>query len=163
MPIRRITEADVPAVVGLVHELADYERAPEQCQLTADQLHRALFDDSAALYGHVAEVDGEIVGFALWFLNFSTWQGKHGLYLEDLYVQPTHRSSGFGKALFRTLAQECVRRGYARFEWWVLDWNTPAIDFYKAAGAVPMDEWTVYRLDDDALEAAGTLETGAPD
>jgi GNAT superfamily N-acetyltransferase len=94
---------------------------------------------------------GEVVGIALWFLNFSTWRGTHGIYLEDLYVQPQHRGAGLGKELLRTLAAVCVERGYSRLEWSVLDWNTPSIEFYKAAGAVPLDEWTVFRLTDDAL------------
>jgi GNAT superfamily N-acetyltransferase len=149
--IRRIREDDVPAVVGLVEELAEYERARDECHLTAEQLHDALFRPSPALFGHVAEVDGRVVGMALWFLNFSTWRGVHGIYLEDLYVQPGRRKSGLGRALLRALAQECVARGYARLEWSVLDWNAPAIGFYKSLGAVPMDEWTVFRLTDDSL------------
>ncbi len=151
--VRRIRETDVPAVVRLVHELAVYEKAPRECHLRTEQLHAALFTPRPALFGHVGEVDGEVVGFALWFLNFSTWRGTHGIYLEDLFVRPEHRGHGLGKALLRTLAEECVARGYARLEWSVLNWNTPAIDFYKAAGAVPMDEWTVFRLTGDALES----------
>ena len=109
-----------------------------------------------ALFGHVAVADdgahpGEVVGMALWFLNFSTWRGTHGIYLEDLYVSPRHRGAGLGKELLRTLAAVCVERGYSRLEWSVLDWNTPSIEFYRAAGAVPMDGWTVFRLTDDAL------------
>ena len=154
--IRRVTEADVPAVVELVHALARYEKAPEQCHLTEPQLREALFGESPAVFGHVAEVDGEIVGFSLWFLNFSTWEGVHGIYLEDLFVRPEHRGSGLGKALLQELARECARRGYARLEWSVLDWNEPSINFYKAAGAVPMDEWTTFRLTGAALrEFAG--------
>jgi GNAT superfamily N-acetyltransferase len=154
--IRPVEKHDVDAVVGLVHELADYERAAEHCLLTTDQLHTALFGPSPALYGHVAEVADEngratVVGCALWFLNFSTWRGVHGIYLEDLFVQPAQRGRGLGKELLRTLAEVCVERGYSRLEWSVLDWNTPSIEFYKAAGAVPMDEWTVFRLTDDAL------------
>lgn len=156
--IRRTTEADVPAVVGLVHDLAGYEKATDECHLTVDQLRTALFSDSPALYGHVAEQHGEIAGFALWFLNFSTWRGTHGIYLEDLFVQPEHRGSGLGKALLRVLAQECVERGYARLEWSVLNWNTPAIEFYKSLGAVPMDEWTVFRLTDTALSDTARAE-----
>ncbi|GAA0516730.1 N-acetyltransferase [Saccharopolyspora subtropica] len=151
--IRRATEADVPAMVELVHELARYEKAPEQCHLTEEQLRTALFGPDPALFGHVAEVDGAVVGLALWFLNFSTWEGVHGIYLEDLFVRPDQRGCGLGRALLQTLAAECVARGYARLEWSVLDWNEPAINFYKAAGAVPMDEWTVYRLTGDALRA----------
>jgi GNAT superfamily N-acetyltransferase len=156
MTIRPIRPDDVPAVVGLVRELADYEKALHEVQLTEQQLHDRLFGEAPALFGHVAVTDdgvapGEVVGMALWFLNFSTWRGTHGIYLEDLYVQPRHRGTGLGKELLRTLAALCVERGYSRLEWSVLDWNTPSIDFYKAAGAVPMDEWTVFRLTDDAL------------
>jgi GNAT superfamily N-acetyltransferase len=142
----------VDAVVGLVHELAAYERAPHECTLTAAQLHTALFGPASALFGHVAEVDGRVTGCALWFLNFSTWRGTHGIYLEDLYVQPASRGGGLGRALLTALAEECVARGYARLEWWVLDWNEPAIGFYKSLGAIAMDEWTVYRVTDEALE-----------
>ncbi|MER5267476.1 GNAT family N-acetyltransferase [Actinosynnema sp. NPDC002837] len=153
--IRRVREEDVPAVVALVEELAEYERARHECHLTVEQLHEALFRPSPALFGHVAEVDGRVVGMALWFLNFSTWRGTHGIYLEDLYVQPDQRRSGLGRALLQALAEECVARGYARLEWWVLDWNAPAIGFYKSLGALPMDEWTVFRLTDDALTQLG--------
>ena len=154
--IRRVRESDVDAVVALAYELAEYERAPQDCHLTAEQLHTALFGPAPALFGHVAEVDGQVVGSALWFLNFSTWRGVHGIYLEDLYVRPTRRGSGLGKALLTALAQECVDNGYARLEWSVLDWNTPAIDFYKSLGAVAMDEWTIFRLTDDALRDLGS-------
>jgi GNAT superfamily N-acetyltransferase len=149
--VRPVRPDDVPAVVGLVRELAEYEKAAHEVRLTDQQLHDRLFGEAPALFGHVAELDGEVVGMALWFLNFSTWRGTHGIYLEDLYVQPAHRGTGLGKELLRTLAALCVERGYSRLEWWVLDWNTPSIDFYKRAGAVPMDEWTVFRLTDDAL------------
>ncbi|UVS81712.1 GNAT family N-acetyltransferase [Actinokineospora sp. UTMC 2448] len=153
--IRRVAESDVAAVVKLVHELAEYERSAHECRLTDEQLRAALFAEHPALFGHVAEVDGEVVGFALWFLNFSTWRGTHGIYLEDLYVRPEMRGSGLGKALLTELARECVERGYHRLEWWVLDWNEPSIGFYKSLGAVPMDEWTVFRMTDDALAALG--------
>jgi len=149
--VRPIGPDDVPAVVGLVRELADYERALSEVRLTEEQLRVSLFGDSPALFGHVAEDDGAVVGVALWFLNFSTWRGTHGIYLEDLYVQPGHRGRGLGRELLRTLAAVCVARGYSRLEWSVLDWNTPSIDFYRAAGAVPMDEWTVFLLTDEAL------------
>ena len=151
MSVREVRPDDVPAVVGLVRELADYEKAAHEVQLTEDQLTAALFGDSPALFGHVAERDGVVVGTALWFLNFSTWRGTHGIHLEDLYVRPGHRGSGLGRELLRTLAEECVTRAYSRLEWSVLDWNTPSIDFYRAAGAVPMDGWTVFRLTGDAL------------
>jgi GNAT superfamily N-acetyltransferase len=152
MSVRPIRPDDVPAAVALVRELAEYERALHEVRLTEQQLTDRLFGDAPALFGHVAVADdGVVVGIALWFLNFSTWRGTHGIYLEDLYVSPQHRGSGLGKELLRTLAALCVERGYSRLEWSVLDWNTPSIDFYKAAGAVPMDEWTVFRLTDEAL------------
>ena len=161
MTVRPIRPDDVPAVVGLVRELAEYEEAPQEARMTEEQLSAALFGDAPQLFGHVAVADGDVVGMALWFLNFSTWRGTHGIYLEDLYVQPQHRGSGLGRELLRTLADVCVQRGYSRLEWSVLDWNTPSIEFYEAAGAVPMDEWTVFRLTDDALTtfAASTGES----
>jgi GNAT superfamily N-acetyltransferase len=150
--VRPIRPDDVPAVVGLVRELADYEKSLHEVRLTEEQLTECLFGVSPALFGHVAEApDGTVVGMALWFLNFSTWRGTHGVYLEDLYVQPRHRGTGLGRQLLRTLAAVCVERGYSRLEWSVLDWNAPSIEFYRAAGAVPMDGWTVFRLTDDAL------------
>jgi GNAT superfamily N-acetyltransferase len=153
---------DVPTVLRLVRELAAYEKAEHEALMTADQLSVALFGPSPALFGHVALAgDGEIAGFALWFLNFSTWRGTHGVHLEDLYVSPDHRGTGLGRELLRTLAQECVDRGFSRLEWSVLDWNTPSIDFYRAAGAIPMDEWTVFRLTDEALSTfAANTRTG---
>lgn len=154
--IRRARPDDVPAIVDLVYGLAEYERAPQECRLTADQLHTALFGTTPAVFCHVAESGGEVVGCALWFLNFSTWRGVHGIYLEDLFVRPGQRGSGLGKALLTALAQECVRNNYERLEWSVLDWNTPAIDFYKSLGALPQDEWTTYRLTDQALTDLGS-------
>lgn len=156
--IRPITAADVPAVVGMVFDLAVYEKSPELCHLTDEQLHAALFGPAPALFGLVAESEpGLVGGFALWFLNFSTWEGVHGIYLEDLYVRPELRGSGLGKALLVRLAQIAVERGYARVEWSVLDWNTPSIDFYRSLGADPMEEWTTFRLTGPALRtAAGT-------
>ena len=158
--VRRVAPGDVDTVVAMVHELAEYERSAAECLLSPEQLRDALFGPAPALFGHVAVRDGEVVGFALWFLNFSTWRGTHGIYLEDLYVRPAHRGSGLGRALLAELAAECVRRGYARLEWWVLDWNAPAIGVYRAIGAVPMDEWTVHRLTDTALEALAATADG---
>jgi GNAT superfamily N-acetyltransferase len=155
--VRPIAPADVASVVAMVHELAAYERAPEQCHLTERQLARALFADVPALYGHVALDPGGVpAGFALWFLNFSTWRGGHGIYLEDLYVHPRARRFGLGRALLAELARICVDRGYARLEWSVLDWNEPALDFYRRAGAVPLSDWTVWRLTGPALSEIAT-------
>jgi len=149
--VRPIRPEDVPAVVALVRELAEYEKAAHEARMTEEQLTAALFGDSPKLFGHVAVDDDAVVGMALWFLNFSTWRGTHGVYLEDLYVQPGHRGTGLGRELLRALAEVCVRNGYERLEWSVLDWNTPSIAVFRAMGAVPMDEWTVFRLTDDAL------------
>ncbi|MFI9153006.1 GNAT family N-acetyltransferase [Streptomyces sp. NPDC053367] len=153
--IRTATPADIPVLHTLIRELAEYEKAPHEAKATEAQLHDALFGDRPAAYAHIAEDDatGTPVGFALWFLNFSTWRGTHGIYLEDLYVRPSARGGGHGKALLTTLARLCVERGYQRLEWSVLDWNEPAIGFYRSLGAVPQDEWTVYRLTDEALTA----------
>jgi GNAT superfamily N-acetyltransferase len=152
--IRPIEPRDIPAVVQLVHDLAEYERAAHECRLTAEQLSAALFGDRPALFGHVAaDTDGDVAGFALWFLNFSTWNGVHGIYLEDLYVRPERRGDGLGRALLTTLAEVCAERGYSRLEWSVLDWNEPSIGFYKSLGAVPMGEWTVFRLAGEPLAA----------
>lgn len=153
--IRPIVAADVPTVVELVRDLGDYEKAGSECRMTEEQLHEALFGDRPVLFGHVADKDGHVVGFALWFLNFSTWTGTRGIHLEDLYVRPEHRGAGFGRALLRALARECVTHGYARLEWSVLDWNTPAIDFYRSVGAVPLTEWSVFRLSGDTLTRFG--------
>ncbi|MFJ2234354.1 GNAT family N-acetyltransferase [Streptomyces sp. NPDC087859] len=155
--IRTATPADIPAVHALIRELADYEKAPDEAKATPEQLHEALFGERPAAYAHIAEDDttGETVGYALWFLNFSTWRGVHGIYLEDLYVRPEARGGGHGKALLTELARICVERGYERLEWSVLDWNAPSIAFYEALGARPQDEWTVYRLTDEALGALG--------
>lgn len=154
--IRWATPADVPEIVTMVAELAAYERAADEARMSVEQLRAALFGERRALYGHVAVDDNDRpIGFALWFLNFSTWAGSHGIYLEDLYVRPEQRGTGLGRALLQTLAALCVERGYARLEWWVLDWNAPAIEFYRRAGARPMQGWTVYRLDDAALLAMG--------
>jgi GNAT superfamily N-acetyltransferase len=151
--IRVVEPADVPAVVAMVHELAEYEREPQSCHLTDEQLSSALFREHPALFGLVAEQDGRLVGTALWFLNFSTWQGVHGIYLEDLYVRPQARRGGHGKALLTELARIADARGYQRLDWAVLDWNTPSQEFYRSLGAFPTDEWTGWRLSGDALAA----------
>ena len=157
MTIREATPDDVPAILGLVCDLAAYEREPDAVRATEQHFHAALFpsDGSPTTFAHVAEVDGEVVGMALWYLTFSTWTGVNGIWLEDLFVQPAHRGTGLGRELLATLARTCVERGYQRLEWWVLDWNEPSIGFYKRLGAVPQDEWTTFRLADAALTELG--------
>ncbi|MET7428314.1 GNAT family N-acetyltransferase [Streptomyces flaveolus] len=156
--IRTATPDDVPVIHTMVRELAEYEKAPEEARASEAQLREALFGERPAAFAHMAvdEASGEPVGFALWFLNFSTWRGVHGIYLEDLYVRPEARGGGHGRALLAELARICGERGYERLEWAVLDWNRPAIGFYEALGARPQDEWTVYRLTDEALTALGS-------
>jgi GNAT superfamily N-acetyltransferase len=158
MTIRPATPGDVPAVLQLVRELAAYEKEPDAVEASDADFRRVLFpaDGHPTTFCHVAEVDGEVVGIAVWFLSFSTWTGRNGIWLEDLFVLPEHRGAGLGKALLRTLAQVCVERGYQRLEWWVLDWNEPSIAFYEALGARAQDEWTTYRLDGEALDALGS-------
>jgi GNAT superfamily N-acetyltransferase len=159
--IRAARQSDVTQIHRLIIDLATYERAADQVRSTPDQLHEALFGPQPAAYALVAEDAGQVVGFALYFRNFSTWEGVHGIYLEDLYVAPDRRGSGLGKALLVALAEIAVQRGYARLEWAVLNWNQPSIEFYRALGAVPMEDWTVYRLSGPALQqvagAAGPL------
>jgi GNAT superfamily N-acetyltransferase len=151
--IRTATSDDVPAILTMIRELAEYERAPHEVTATEEHLRTALFGVNPAVYALIAENDdtGEAVGFAMWFLNFSTWQGRHGVYLEDLYVKPHARGEGHGRALLTRLARIAVERGCGRVEWAVLDWNEPSIGFYKSLGAVPMDEWTIFRLTGDSL------------
>ena len=150
--IRPANPKDVEAIHSLIVELAIYEREPEAVVATVEQIQENLFGVDPVAYCHVAEVDGHVVGIAIWFLNYSTWLGKAGLYLEDLFVKPEFRSRGLGLQLMKKLAQICIERGYERFQWWVLDWNEPSINFYKSIGADAMDQWTVYRLSGEALK-----------
>ena len=152
--IRYATPGDVPDILRLIRELADYERALHEVKATEEQLHDRLFGDDPKVFAHVAEHDGRVVGFAVWFLTFSTWNGTHGIYLEDLFVEPEYRGHGYGKTLLTELARIADDRGYGRVEWSVLNWNEPAIGFYEALGATPQGEWTVYRLTGDALTRA---------
>ncbi|MEW2413323.1 GNAT family N-acetyltransferase [Streptomyces sp. NPDC046866] len=155
--IRNAEVGDVPAIHAMIRELAEYERVPHEARATQEQLRQALFGERPAAFAHMAVTEeGEPVGFALWFLNFSTWRGVHGIYLEDLYVRPGARGGGYGKALLGELARLCVERGYGRLEWSVLRWNEPTIAFYEALGARPQEEWTVYRLADEALRRLGS-------
>src|SRR3982750_4126098 len=145
--IRAATEADVPVILGLIRDLADYERAPDAVVATEAGLREVLFGAKPAAEVLLASEGKEPVGFAVYFFNFSTWLGRPGLYLEDLFVRPTVRGKGYGRALLARLAQIAQERRCGRMEWAVLDWNEPAIGFYKKLGAKPMDEWTVFRLE----------------
>lgn len=152
MTIRGATPGDVPNILAMIRELAKYERALDEVLATEDLLDAALFGPDPGVFALIAETpDGTVVGFALWFRNFSTWLGRHGVYLEDLYVRPTYRCQGYGKALLVELARICLDRGYGRLEWWVLDWNEPALRFYRSIGALAMDEWTVQRVTGQTL------------
>jgi GNAT superfamily N-acetyltransferase len=154
--IRAAGPEDVPAIYRLIRALAEYERSLPRVTGTEDDLRQALFGAQPAVFAHVATREGRVVGFALWFLNYSTWTGQHGIYLEDLFVDETMRGSGCGKALLTELARVCVERGYQRLEWSVLRWNEPSIGFYRSLGAVAMDEWDTYRLSGPSLHALGT-------
>ena len=151
MTIRPATPADIPAIHALIVALAVYEKEPDAVKATEADLHAALFGPQPLAEAVLAEVGGTPVGFALFFTSFSTWTGRGGIYLEDLFVVPEARGTGLGKALLVHLAGIAVARGYSRFEWSVLDWNTPAIGFYQGLGAVMQDEWTKMRVDGDAL------------
>ena len=144
--IRRAAPADAAAITAMIHGLAEFERAPGQCTVVETQVAAALFDQPATLRAHVAEVDGEAAAMALWFLNFSTWDGVDGIYLEDLFVRPGFRRLGLARGLLSALAKECVDHGYTRLSWAVLNWNTDAIVLYESVGARPQSEWTTYRV-----------------
>jgi GNAT superfamily N-acetyltransferase len=158
--IRPARREDVPAIHRLIRELADYENELPQAQATPADLSAALFDPEPAVFAHVAEHEGGVAGFALWFRNYSTWTGQHGIYLEDLYVTPAVRGSGLGRGLLAELAQICVQRGYARLDWAVLDWNAPALAFYAALGAEDLESWRLRRLAGPALTALAARAAG---
>ena len=151
--IRRAEPSDVATILGFIRQLAIYEKAEHEVVASAEQTHAALFGEHAHCEAMIAENMGAPIGFALYFFNYSTWLGRPGLYLEDLFVMPESRGLGAGKALLKSLAKVAVERGCGRFEWSVLDWNTPAIDFYESLGAQPQSEWTIYRVTGDALQA----------
>ncbi len=150
--IRAAREADATLIFALVCELADYEKLQNEVAATPEVLSAALFAREPKLFCEVAEWDGEPAGFSVWFLNFSTFRGRHGLYIEDLFVRLQFRGRGIGKALMASLARRCVEQKLARFEWAVLDWNAPSIAFYKSIGAQIMDEWKICRLTGNALQ-----------
>lgn len=151
--LRAAAPRDVPAIVGLIRELAEFEHLTHLLRVTPETLHPHLFGAKPVVEAMVAEVRGEIVAFALYFTSFSTFLARPGLYLEDLYVQPAHRGRGLGRALLRRLGALAVERGYGRFEWSVLDWNENAIRFYEKMGAVVMPDWRICRISGDALQA----------
>jgi GNAT superfamily N-acetyltransferase len=155
LKIRPAKREEVGEVLQLIQDLATYEKAPDQVEASRDDLLNTIFAKEPRVFCDLVEVDGQIAGMAIWFLNYSTWQAKHGIYLEDLYIKPEFRAKGYGKALLKHLAQICDREGYGRLQWWVLDWNSPAIEFYKSFGAEAMDEWTVYRTSGQALKDLG--------
>jgi GNAT superfamily N-acetyltransferase len=160
--VRDAIEADVPQVLALITDLAEYEREPDAVEATEQHLRTALFPtDPAAARSHALVADVEdsradggrrVIAMAIWYVTFSTWQGRHGIWLEDLYVSPEHRGGGLGRALLARLAGICQERDYGRLAWWVLDWNEPSIGFYRSLGAVPQAGWTVYRLDGGDLD-----------
>ena len=170
--VRPATPEDVAHLHDMIVELAIYEKEPDAVVATEQDLMKALFGGTAmsnesaatptgapALYAHVIDdPDGGLAAMAIWFLSYSTWEGTHGVYLEDLFVREQHRGKGFGRALMESLARVCTDHGYTRFQWWVLDWNTPAIEVYRRLGAVAMDEWTIYRLTDEPLRVLGSAK-----
>ena len=151
--VRPAKPEDAALILALIRELAAYERLLHECEATQADIAAALFGPEPRVFAEIAEWDGETAGLAIWFYNFSTFRGRHGIYLEDLFVRPALRSHGIGQSLLRHLARRCIREGLPRLEWWVLDWNEPALRFYRRIGARPMDEWTVQRVSGDALEA----------
>jgi GNAT superfamily N-acetyltransferase len=151
--IRRARPDEAGLVLSLVRELAEYEKLLHEVEATEAMIGAALFGSNPRLFCEIAEWNGEPAGFAVWFINFSTFSGRSGIYLEDLFVRPAQRGKGIGKALLAYLAKECVANGWARLQWAVLDWNKPSIEFYKSLGAVLMDEWTGCRVDGPALAA----------
>jgi GNAT superfamily N-acetyltransferase len=152
LEIRPAERSDAALILSFVRKLAEYERLVHEVEASEADIVRDLFGSNTRVFCDIALWDGAPAGFALWFYNYSTFRGRHGLYLEDLFVEPAHRGRGIGKALLTRLARRCRAEGLSRLEWWVLDWNRPSIEFYKSLGAVPMDDWTVFRLTGDALK-----------
>ncbi|MBK8725681.1 MAG: GNAT family N-acetyltransferase [Holophagaceae bacterium] len=159
LKIRKATPADIPLILAYIRELAEYERAPERAVAQPEDIARHMFAEAPLIHCELAEWEGKDAGFALYFFNFSTWEGKAGLYLEDLFVRPEFRGCGIGKALLQRLARIAVDRGCTRYVWQVLDWNTPSIEFYEAMGAKVMRDWLTCRVEGDALKK---LAEGAP-
>ena len=151
--IRRAHPGDEVEIAAMIRELAEFEKALDECTVTETQMHTALFGDHPVAYAHMAEIDGQIAATAVWFLNFSTWDGVAGIYLEDLYVRPAFRRRGLARKLLAPLAAECVARGGTRLSWAVLNWNVNAIALYDSAGGQPQTEWTTYRVSGPELSA----------
>ncbi len=156
--IRSATSEDCIIIVNLIRELAVYEKLESEARATPDDLRKYLFGKRSYAECLIVENHGQAVGFAMYFYNFSTFRGRPGLYLEDLFVLPSHRGRGFGKALLARLAKIAIDQDCGRFEWSVLDWNAPSIGFYKSLGARPMDDWTIFRVDDEALLRLAELD-----
>jgi GNAT superfamily N-acetyltransferase len=155
LAIRDATADDAPAILRFIADLAEYERLSHEAVATEEDIRRELFGDAPKVFCQIAEWDGRPAGFALWFYTFSTFLGRRGIWLEDLFVDPAHRGRGIGKALLADLAARCVREGLGRFEWAVLDWNEPSIEFYRSQGAIFMDEWRRCRVTGEALSRLG--------
>lgn len=153
--IRSAVPADAAQIVGFIAALAEYEKLSHEAKATEADIVRDLFGAEPKVYCEIAEHEGRPVGFALWFYSYSTFEGRHGIWLEDLFVDPAARGLGIGKALLVELARRCVREGLGRFEWWVLDWNEPSIDFYRSQGGIMQDEWTKVRIEGEALAKLG--------
>lgn len=153
--IRPATAADAQLIVDFIMALAEYEKLAHEARATPEDITRDLLGTDPKAFCEIAEWEGKPVGFTLWFYTYSTFQGRHGIWLEDLYVDPAMRGKGVGKALLVNLAQRCVQEGLGRFEWWVLDWNEPSIEFYKSQGGIMQDEWTKVRVEGEALLKLG--------
>jgi GNAT superfamily N-acetyltransferase len=151
LTIRPAVRADAAQILAYITELADYERARHQVVATLADIEHSLFDDGSTVHSLICERDGQAIGFAVYFYSYSTWQGRNGIYLEDLYITPEQRGGGAGRDVLRHIAREAVAKGCGRFEWSVLDWNEPAIGFYQSLGAEPQAEWVRYRLEGDRL------------
>lgn len=153
LEVRAACPSDVATILRFIHGLAEYERAPDAVEATEESVRQTIFGDGATVHAVIAELEGKPIGFAVYFFNYSTWQGRNGLYLEDLYVMPEHRGMGAGKALLKRLARIALEKGCGRFEWSVLDWNEPSIRVYESIGAKPQTEWVRYRLEGESLRS----------
>lgn len=159
LTIRTATQSDASIVLAFIRELAEYEKLLHEVEASEADIARDLFGEAPRVFCDIAELDGDAVGFALWFYTYSTFQGRHGLYLEDLFVRPEARGRGVGKALLARLARRCIDQGLGRLRWWVLNWNEPSIAFYRSLGAEAKDEWTTFGLEGAALARLADTES----